>query len=68
MPKCFVRLLKHWYKEQNTQIKWGKHFSEPFHVSNGVEQGGLLRPYLFAVCLYDLSNNLNNIKAGCYIG
>ena len=36
---CFVRLLKHWYKEQTMQIKWGKHFSELFHVSNGVRQG-----------------------------
>jgi len=50
------------------QIKWGKHFSEPFHVSNGVRQGLVLRPYLFAVYLDDLSNELNNIKAGCYVG
>ena len=40
VPMCFVRLLKHWYKEQTLQIKWGKHLSEPFHVSNGVRQGG----------------------------
>ena len=50
------------------QIKWGKHFSEPFHVSNGVRQGEVLSPYLFAIYLDDLSNELNNIKAGCYIG
>jgi len=36
VPMCFVRLRKHWYKKQTIQIKWGKHFSEPFHVSNGV--------------------------------
>jgi len=68
VPMCFVRLLKHWYKEQTMQIKWSKHFSEPLHVSNGVRQGGVLSPYLFAVYLDDLSNELNNIKAGCYIG
>jgi len=28
---------------------------------------GVLSPYLFAVYLDDLSNELNNIKAGCYI-
>jgi len=50
------------------QITWGKDFSEPFYVSNGVRQGGVLSPYLFSVYLDDFSNELNNIKAGCYIG
>ena len=40
VPMCFVRLLKHWFKKQKMQKKWGKHFSEPFHLSNGVRQGG----------------------------
>jgi len=68
VPMCFVCLLKHWYKEQKMSIKWGKHISEPFHVSNGVRQGGVLSPHLFAVYLDDLSNELNNIKAGYYTG
>jgi len=33
----------------------------------GLDKGGL-NPYLFAVYLDDLSNELNNIKAGFYIG
>ena len=44
------------------------HFSEPFHVTKGVRQRGVLSPYLFAVYLDDLSTELNNLKAGCYIG
>jgi len=49
------------------QIKWGKHFSEPFHVSNWVKQERVLSPY-FAVYLDGLSNELSNSKAGWYIG
>jgi len=41
-PMYFVRLLKHWYKEQTMQIKWGKHLSDPFHVTNGVRRGQVL--------------------------
>jgi len=48
VPMWFVRLMKHWYEELKMQIKCGKHFSEPFHVSNGVRKWGELNPYLFA--------------------
>jgi len=42
--------------------------SEQFHVTNnGVMQGGVWSPYLFAVYLEGLSLERNNIKAGCYI-
>ena len=47
---CFVRLLKHWYMEQMMQIKLGKHFSEPFHVSNGLDKGGT--ESIVACCLF----------------
>jgi len=33
------------------QVNWGKHLSGPFHVTDGVRQGGVLSPYLFAVYL-----------------
>jgi len=40
---------------------------EQFNVTNGVRQGGVLSPYLFAVYLDDLSLEINNIEAGCYV-
>jgi len=42
--------------------------SEPFHVTNVVTPGGVLRPYFFAVYFDDLSLEPSNIKAGYYIG
>ena len=38
-----------------------------FSVSNGVRQGGILSPYLFAIYMDDLSVTLNNAKVGCHI-
>ena len=49
IPLCLVRLLLYWYKNQMLCIKWGSHFSEFFGDSNGVRQGGVLSPYLFAL-------------------
>ena len=39
-------------------IKWGQSTSCFFTVSNGVRQGGILSPRLFAVYVDDLSKQL----------
>ena len=50
------------------KVKWGQTYSESFSVSNGVRQGGILSPYLFSVYMDDLSQKLNKVTAGCFIG
>ena len=65
---CFVRLLHNWYQKQTMQVSWGNRLSDPFGVSNGVRQGGVLSPTLFAVYMYDLSAELNKRNSGCYVG
>ena len=48
-------------------IKWGEFNSMYFKVSNGVRQGGVLSPKLFAIYIDDLSQDLAICKSGCYI-
>ena len=38
-----------------------------FTISNGVRQGGILSPSLFAVYMDDLSSLLNASRIGCHI-
>jgi len=33
----------------NVANKWDKHLSQPSHVTNGIRQGRVLRPYLFNI-------------------
>ena len=48
-------------------IMWGKISSTYFNVSNGVRQGGVLSPKVFAIYVDDLSLDLAICKSGCYI-
>ena len=49
IPLLIVRLLENWYKSQRFYIQWGSLISEPFNVSDGVRQGGIMSPVLFNV-------------------
>ena len=55
-----------WYQRQSICIKWGKRTSEYFSIINGVGQGGVFSPQLFAICMDDLSVCLTQCKASCY--
>ena len=66
IPLVIVRIISFWYQTQTMCIKWGKFNSMYFNVSNGVRQGGVLSPKLFAIYI-DLSQDLATCKSGCYI-
>ena len=48
--------------------KMGYQLLIPFTVTIGVRQGGVLSPYLFAVYLDELSNQLGSARVGCTVG
>ena len=50
------------------RVRWGDSLSESFNVSNGVRQGSVLSPLLFAVYLDELLVELSVSGVGCYWG
>ena len=62
-----VRMLMYWYTKQELCIRWGAEMSPYFTIFNGVRQGGILSPSLFAVYMDDLSSLLNTSRIGCHI-
>ena len=64
---AIVRIIAYWYQTQTICVKWGKVNSAYFNVSNGVRQGGILSPKLFAIYVDDLSHELTLCKSGCYV-
>ena len=65
IPLVIVRIIAFWYEAQPMCIKWGKISSAYFNVSNGVRQGWVLSPKLFAIYVDAL--DLTMCKSGCYI-
>ncbi len=62
-----VRILHYWYTSQLFCIKWSNVTSTFFNTSNGVRQGGILSPKLFAIYIDDLSVILSQLNVGCFI-
>ena len=67
VPLVIVRIIAFWYQTQTMCVKWGRVNSAYFSVSNGVCQGGILSPQLFAIYVDDLSHELTLCKSGCNI-
>ena len=63
-----ARVLSMLYTNQSVNIKWGKCTSDPFGVTNGVKQGGILSPILFALYIDELFVRLRESGYGCHIG
>ena len=61
-----VCLLNFWYSEQKMKVCWISVLSNSHHISNGICQGGVLSPFLLYI--NSLSENLNCLCVGCYIG
>ena len=68
MSPLVLRLLLYMYTNQTLRVKWGSVMSESFTVMNGVKQGGVLSPILFAVYTDGLLLRLQESGIGCHMG
>ena len=68
VPPILLRFLWSWYKDQSCTVKWNSFVSDPFGVTNGVRQGGVLSPVLFTVYLDELLQRLSALAIGCHVG
>jgi len=68
VPGTFVKLLIYWYSHLQSAILWNSVLGESFKVFSGVRQSGVLSPYLFALHINDLIDDVRNSSFGIYIG
>ena len=68
MSPLVLRLLLLIYTNQTLRVKWGSVMSKSFTVRNGVKQGGVLSPVLFAVYTDGLLLRLQESGIGCHMG
>ena len=66
MGPVYLKTLIQMYRTQSLRINWNGYISPEFNVNNGVKQGAVLSPLLFAVYLDDLLKKLRNVGLGCH--
>jgi len=68
VPGTFVKLLIYCYSHLQSAILWNSVLGESFKIFSGVRQGGMLSPYLFALYINDLTDDVRSSSFGIYIG
>ena len=68
VPLYIIELLLFWFLNQLFYVRWQGRLSDSFNPKCGLRQGSVLSPILFNVYIDELSQSLNNVSSGCYIG
>ena len=68
IPPADLRSLLDLYTRQETRTEWKGNYSEPFASTNGIRQGGVASPLLYAIYMDELIMRLKQIGIGCWMG
>ena len=66
-PSKLIAILKHWFENTTTVVKWGENTSPPVKLATGVRQGSILSPLLFGVFINKLITDMSASGIGCHI-
>ena len=58
VPEKYIRLVKYMYHQCETVVKCAAGTSEPFAVEVGLHQGSAFSPFLFAIMMDSLTENI----------
>ena len=58
VPEKYIRVVQHKYIENETVVKCVAGTSEPFKVEVGLHQGSALSPFLFAIIMDTLTDDI----------
>ena len=67
VPSVIVRFILDGYTRHRMCAQWERHTSRTFHVCNGVKQGAVISPILFAIYYDELIAKLASSGYGCRI-
>lgn len=56
---CFTQPLAQWYSMQFAYVRWNGAISGSAGIRDGVEQDGILSPYIFCIYVHDLKYVVN---------
>ena len=66
IPLIFLDILISWYSNLQCRVRWGDTYSDPFTITAGVRQGGILSPDLYLIYVDDLLFRLETSGKGCF--
>ena len=67
VPKIFLDIIMTWHTGLQCRVKWDGVFSDWFHITAGVRQGGVLSPDLYCLYVDELISILQSMRVGCHV-